>query len=108
MDARHQLPWVKGFGEIIVGSNLQPNNPIDLVVPGCYDQNRNMRLSANATQDVKTVKSRKDHIEKNKDMFPRERPTYRFLSVVQKLHFKAFDFEVLHYQATCFNVIIHQ
>ena len=48
MDPGHQLPGREGLGHVVVGPELEPEDAVDLVVPGTEDEHRDTDRSAAA------------------------------------------------------------
>ena len=62
-DASQQFPEAEGFDDIIVGSQLQPQHPIQLLAPGRQHQNRHSALPPNFPADLPALHLRHHHIQ---------------------------------------------
>ena len=62
-DAGQQLSRLERFGEIIIRSELQSDDPVDRLVDGRHHDDRNLRLDPDIAAKLKAVPARKHHIE---------------------------------------------
>src|SRR3954471_2726136 len=63
VDARDQLPGAERFCDVIVATDLEPKNAVDLIVPCRKKQNRNVGGFADLPADVETIEFRHSDIE---------------------------------------------
>src|SRR5216683_6102601 len=67
-DAGHQFAWVEGLGEIVVRSDLEPDNTVNVLAPRRQQQNRNPRTISDSAQDVEAVQPGKHNIKHHQQM----------------------------------------
>jgi Spy/CpxP family protein refolding chaperone len=78
----NELAWVEWLGQVVVRSDLQTQDSLDIFSPGGQDQHRNRRLSAQPSQNIQTAHAGQHEIENNHGMFSREcalKPTRSFV-----------------------------
>src|SRR6266851_7751143 len=63
-DARQKLPQPERLGDVVVGSELQPDHPVDLVAAMAgRDDDRNIGVRTDLTEQIETVLLAKPQIE---------------------------------------------
>lgn len=55
LHARHQLPGGEGFGDVVVGAELEAGHPVCLVAPGGEDDDRDVAEALESAQHVEAV-----------------------------------------------------
>jgi hypothetical protein len=61
----HQFTGAKGLHHIVVATNLQPHDPIDLIAPGGKKNDRHLGKCADQAADFKAIDIRQANIEEN-------------------------------------------
>ena len=58
-----QLARVEGFGQIVVGPDLESDDSVDILTARGQHKDRRLRAGANYPTDLKTVDIRQHHVE---------------------------------------------
>ena len=66
MSTGHQFFYVKGFGHIIVGADIQSDKTVRFIVSGRQKNNRNIIGLTDAATDLKSIHIRHHQIEDQK------------------------------------------
>jgi hypothetical protein len=72
-DSGGKFSWIEWLRKIIVRTNLQAQNSIQIVAARRQHQDGNACLRPNSTQNLKSVHPRQHHIENNQFILTRER-----------------------------------
>jgi D-alanyl-D-alanine carboxypeptidase/D-alanyl-D-alanine-endopeptidase (penicillin-binding protein 4) len=64
-DARHQLSQPEGLDEVVVGAELQPDDPIGLLAPGAHDDDRHIAAGPQPTADLVAVDVGEPEVEQD-------------------------------------------
>ena len=64
-DARQKFAGAEGFGDVIIGTNFQPQNTVDFFYFGGEHQNRAAHLLPQNTADLIPIQLRQHHIQQN-------------------------------------------
>src|ERR1700737_2544734 len=66
LDACRKLAWIERLREIIVGSELEPDDAVDILSTRCEHQHWNPAFGAKSLQNLEAVEARQHDIENNK------------------------------------------
>ena len=60
-----QFARIEGLGQVIVRTDLQADNPVHIFAPSSQQQHTHLRSSPQTPQNLKTVHSRKHHVQQH-------------------------------------------
>ena len=63
LDPGQQLTRIEGFGQIVVGPDLQPHDTVSFITQGCQHQDRNGPLRTQTSADREAIFARHHHIQ---------------------------------------------
>jgi Spy/CpxP family protein refolding chaperone len=101
-----EFAWIEWLGQIVVRSNLQPQNSFDILSPRGQDQHRNGRLRAQPAQNVQTAHARQHQIENNKGVFFGERAFKPMHSIVHGFDREPLGAKALREKSAQLDIII--
>ena len=74
LDAGHQFPGIERFPQIIISTDLQANNAIDLIAPRGQHQYRYIALLADLSEHFEPAAPRQHNIQNDQGMLPSQGP----------------------------------
>ena len=80
-DARNQLARVEGLGQVIVSTQLQPDNLVDVVVARGEHEDGQVAAGAQLTADLPSIKAGQHQVEHDQVRRPRQQLLQRDLAV---------------------------
>ena len=101
-----QFARVEWFWHVIIGTNFQAENPVDVLAARGEDQHRNRRLGTQSTQDIEPSHAGQHQIEHNKSMFHREGAFQPANAIVDGFDCEAFGCQALGEQPAQLNIIV--
>src|SRR5579862_871682 len=105
-DPSDEFARIERLRQIIIGSNFQTYNSID-IFPSCREQqHRNLRCVANLAQNIETIHSWQHHIKHNQSIVTADCPLQTPISVVNRLDLKSLWFQVLAHQSAELHIIV--
>ncbi len=104
--ARRKLAWIERLGKIIVGSQFQADDAVDILPTGGQHQHWNPALSAKPLQNLEAVQARQHHIQNNKVIAALLGVFQTRLAVMGTLDREAFPLQKLFQKAAQFDVVV--
>jgi hypothetical protein len=107
MDAREQLARIEGLGEVVVGTDLEPDDAIDVVALGSeHDDGCQVTASAKAAADRKTILAGQHQVEDDQiEQFALQKAVHR-AAVLCHEHLESLLTQVAAQQVTDAGVVI--
>ena len=105
-NSRNEFAWVEWLWQVIVRSDLQAKDSLDIFSTRGQNQHRNERLRAQSTQNVQTTHARQHEIEDDKCMFPGESALKPTRSVVHRFDREPLRAEALREESAQLDIII--
>jgi hypothetical protein len=105
-NSRNEFAWIEWLWQVIVRSDLQSKDSLDIFSTCGQNQHRNERLSAQFTQNVQTAHAWQHEIEDDKCMFPGERALKPTWSVVHRFDREPLGAEALREESAQLDIII--
>ena len=105
-DACHQLVWIEGFAQVVVGADLESHDSLHVLGSGRQHDHRDGGFGSDAPQDVESVDAGQHHIQDHQGVIAGKGPFDALLSVVDGVHLKPFRFQVPGDQRTQLGVVI--
>jgi hypothetical protein len=101
-----ELAWVEGLGQVVVRSDLQTQDSLDIFSTCSQNQHRNGRLRAQPAQNVQTPHARQHEIEDNKGMFSGESALKPTRSIVHSFDREPLGAKALREKSAQLDIII--
>jgi hypothetical protein len=106
--ARRQLARLERLGHIVVGAELQADDPVDVVPARGQHDDRNAARPADAPQRLHPVQARHHHVENHDLELARRGEPRRGLTVVHGGHLEPIALEVLDEHCRELDVVVRQ
>ena len=104
---RHHLAGGKRLDDVIVRADIQPENPIRVLVLGGNHQNRHARHPADAAADLQSVQPRQHDIQQDQRRLGRVEQGERLLAGLRRQHRPPLFFDVLRQNIDDLRVVVH-
>jgi hypothetical protein len=98
LHARDELPWVEGLREVVVRTDLEPDDLVDVLVPSAQHEDGDVGALTDATTDVDPVEVGKHQVEDDQRRRIRTRPLERTASRPDHAHGEPRPLEVHGYE----------
>jgi hypothetical protein len=106
-DAGHQFTRIERLGQVIVGTHLQADNPIDFITPGGQHDHRNGGEVAELAQQIKTVQPRQHNIKDEKGVVTGKSGIQPIQGIMDGKNGESLLLQVLGEQVTQFGVVVN-
>ena len=93
--ARHKLAWAKGLGHIIIGSQSQTSDLVNIVFLCRDHDDRCILFLADLAADFKSIQSRQHQIQDDQIKLFRKRSLQSTISRMFNLHIKSGEFQII-------------
>jgi hypothetical protein len=101
-----EFAWIKRLGQIVVRSDLEPENSVHVLSPGGKDQHGNGRLRAQPAKNVQTPDARQHEIEDDKGVFTGESALKSPRPIVHGFDREPLGLKTLREKSAQLNIII--
>lgn len=105
--AREQFAGIEWFGQIVVGADLETNDPVDILSSRSQHKDRDARGSPNLPQRFELFQIRKHDIEDDQGESPRQCRLDSFQAVLHRLDCKTSRSQILAQQTTEIGIVIN-
>src|SRR6185436_11238514 len=99
-DAGCEFARIERLGQIVVGSDLEADNPVNIIASRGQHKNRNLRRLADVVQYFEAILSWQHHVQKDQVVFGFERPLGTGVTAMNRFNLETQRFEIFGDQLT--------
>jgi hypothetical protein len=107
-EPRHQLSRRAGLGDVVIRSQLQADDPVDVVALGREHENRDAALPADAPERLDAAQARQHDVQDHDRIASRQRFRGAAVSIVDSGRLEALLLEILAEHLAQLDVVINQ